>query len=223
MAPTTGIGGPPWMPVSCTTAWPLPRAISQRLSRHGHDARHREREREAAPEQQAVEALVHGARDQQHDRVVDDLHHGDAERVRGERDRHDGREREAGAQQRQAGEQVAEEERERDRQRDRRPVAPAQRGADDHAQDLADRAAGQAVQGGGDGDAGEVVVVVHRDVTSHLPPGQESPCPPSPAASAAAPAATSTPPACRPASTWSTTSPCCPPARRRAPRSSSGA
>ena len=32
IAATTGIGGPPWMPVSWTTAWPLPRAISQRLS-----------------------------------------------------------------------------------------------------------------------------------------------------------------------------------------------
>ena len=32
IAPTSRGDGPPWMPVSCTTAWPLPRAISQRLT-----------------------------------------------------------------------------------------------------------------------------------------------------------------------------------------------
>ena len=30
--PTTRGDGPPWMPVSCTTACPFPRAISQRLT-----------------------------------------------------------------------------------------------------------------------------------------------------------------------------------------------
>ena len=32
MAPTSFGDGPPWMPVSWTTAWPLPRAISQRFT-----------------------------------------------------------------------------------------------------------------------------------------------------------------------------------------------
>ena len=30
--PTTRGGGPPWMPVSCTAVWPLPRAISHRFT-----------------------------------------------------------------------------------------------------------------------------------------------------------------------------------------------
>src|SRR4051794_5769568 len=32
MPPTTRGSGPPWMPVRCTAAWPLPRPISQRLT-----------------------------------------------------------------------------------------------------------------------------------------------------------------------------------------------
>ena len=51
-------------------------------------------------------------------------------------------------QQRQHRQRVAEEEGEHDREHDRREVAPAQRGADDHPEHLADRAAGEAVHRG---------------------------------------------------------------------------
>ena len=57
------------------------------------------------------------------------------------------------AEQRHHRQRVAEEEREHDGERDRLPVAPAERGTDDHAEHLADRAAGQAVHGGAEGDA----------------------------------------------------------------------
>ena len=63
---------------------------------------HHERDRERAPEEEVVEAGLHGAGDREHDPVVDDLHHRDARRVRGERDRDDDAERQAGAEQRQA-------------------------------------------------------------------------------------------------------------------------
>ena len=62
-------------------------------------------------------------------------------------------ERHAGAQQRQGRERVAEEERQRDRERDGGAVGPPERGADDHAEDLADRTAGEAVQRRAEGDA----------------------------------------------------------------------
>jgi hypothetical protein len=52
------------------------------------------------------------------------------------------------AEQRQAGEGVAEEEPERYGERDRAPVGPSERGADDHAEHLADCAAGEALQCG---------------------------------------------------------------------------
>ena len=57
---------------------------------------------------------------------------------------------EAGAAYAGEGEQVAEEEGQHDRQRDARDVAPAPPGGEHHAQHLADRTAGQAVEGRGD-------------------------------------------------------------------------
>jgi cytochrome P450 len=51
------------------------------VDRHRDDARDRQREREAAPEQQVAEPGVHRAGDEQHDRVVDHLHRRDAQRV----------------------------------------------------------------------------------------------------------------------------------------------
>ena len=95
------------------------------------------------------------AGDEQHDRVVDDLHGRDRERVGGERDRHHHREREPGAQQRDAGQRVAERKREHDRERDRGEVREAERGGDGHPRDLADRTPGEAVKRGADRDAGE--------------------------------------------------------------------
>ena len=72
---------------------------------------------------------------------------------------------------------VAEEEREHDGQGDRRPGRPAERGADDHAEHLADRAAREAVQGRREGESVErllgvpaMLVVLrvgrHEDFTS---------------------------------------------------------
>ena len=117
------------------------------VDRVGDDAGDDQRERERAPEQDVADPGGHRAGDEQHDRVVDDLHDRDAEGVGGEGDRDDGRQRHPGPQQRQAGERVAEEERQRDGERHSAPLGEAQGGPDHHADDLADRAAGEAVQG----------------------------------------------------------------------------
>jgi hypothetical protein len=131
------------------------------VDRDRDDARDRQRERQAAPEQEVADAGVDRARYEQHDRVVDDLHGRDAQRVRREGDGDDGGERQARAQQRQAREPVAEQEGEGDRERDRGEVREPERGADDHAQHLADRASGQAVQGGADRELEGALVLVH--------------------------------------------------------------
>src|SRR5918995_982279 len=112
----------------------------------GDDAGDGQREGERAPEQDVADAGLHRPGDGEHQRVVDDLHYGDAEGVGGERDRHDGGEREARAQQREAGQRVAEQEGQPHGEGDGAPLGEAERGPDDHAQDLADRAAREAVQ-----------------------------------------------------------------------------
>ena len=113
-----GCRGPPWMPVSCTTAWPRPRAISQPLTGTAttpaiarEKARLPQNSRSPRPAARApgTSSMIG---------VVDDLHRRDAQGVGGERDRDDGGEREPGAQQRQARQRVAEEEGERDREHD---------------------------------------------------------------------------------------------------------
>ena len=102
---------------------------------------------EGAPEERRVEPCVHRTRHGEDDRIVDDLHHGDRQRVGRERDADRGAEREPTANERHERERVAEEKRERDGERDRRRVAPAERRADREAEHLADAAARQAVQG----------------------------------------------------------------------------
>ena len=143
------------MPVSWTTAWPLPRPISQRLTGTAK-APATTREKERLPQKSSESRPgLHRPGDRDHDRVVDDLHRRDAERVGGEGDRDHRRQRQSGAQQRQAGQGVAEEEGEADGEGDGPQVGEAERGPDRHPGDLADRAAGEAVQGGADGDGGE--------------------------------------------------------------------
>src|SRR5215218_4415425 len=83
------------------------------VHRVGRSAGEHERDREAAPEEHVLQLGVQCARNDEHERVVDDLHHGDADRVRGECDRGNRGECEAGAQQREARERVAEHERQR--------------------------------------------------------------------------------------------------------------
>jgi hypothetical protein len=65
----------------------------------------------------------------------------------GQRDRHHRAQREAGPQERDRRQDVAEDEGQADGQRDRRDVAPAERRGDDQADGLAEDAAGHAVQG----------------------------------------------------------------------------
>jgi hypothetical protein len=72
------------------------------------------------------------------------------ERVDGERGGDDGARCEAGAHERPGGEGEAEDVGESDGERDRSHIAPAQRRRDEHAGDLADHAAGQAVVRGAD-------------------------------------------------------------------------
>ncbi len=50
----------------------------------GHHERHRQREGQAAPEQEAAQSRLHRARHDEHYRVVNDLHDGYRERIRGE-------------------------------------------------------------------------------------------------------------------------------------------
>src|SRR5215207_9093788 len=79
-------------------------------------------------------------------------HDDDAEGVGGQGDRHDGGKGQTSAQERQAGQPVPEQEGERDGERDGAPLREAERGSDDHAEDLADRTAREAVQRGAEGD-----------------------------------------------------------------------
>ena len=132
-APTSLGEGPPWMPVSWTATWPLPRAISQRLT--GIATTPAITRATARLPQKSVlvrpASIAPGIASRIS--VVDDLHGRDAERVRGERDRDHRAEREPRAQQGQAGQRVAEEERQADGERDRARLREAERGADDDA------------------------------------------------------------------------------------------
>ena len=71
---------------TCTTAWPRPRAISQRFT--GNAATHATPSASASEPQKSgspsVAAIAPGI--DEHDRVVDELHHRDRERVGGERE-----------------------------------------------------------------------------------------------------------------------------------------
>lgn len=80
-AATRRVGGPPWIPVSCTAVWPLPRAISQRLSGTVNTKATASANESAPPEEDVAEAGLHRPGDDQHDRVVDDLHRCDREAV----------------------------------------------------------------------------------------------------------------------------------------------
>src|SRR5829696_1979871 len=74
----------------------LPAGEQPPVDREGGGAREHEGNREAAPEEKVTEPRIQRARDDEHERVVHDLHHGDADRVRCERNGGDGGEREAG-------------------------------------------------------------------------------------------------------------------------------
>lgn len=113
-----------------------------------HEERKDERVGEAPPEQPVVQVRIHGARNDEHHRVVDDLHHEDRERVGGEHDRQCSGERHSRTQQWHEGEQVSETECERNCERDGRDVAPTERRSDRQAKYLADRASCQAMSRG---------------------------------------------------------------------------
>ena len=134
-----------------------------------------ERHRQAAPEELVRQPRVHRARDGEHDRVVDDLHDRDAEGVHGQRDRDHRSEGHARSQQRPAGERIAEQERERHGERDGSPFGESGGRADDHPEDLADGAPGEAVEGGAQGHGVEglfvVVVCVLVHAPDYIPPG----------------------------------------------------
>src|SRR5205823_3129592 len=78
--------------------------------------------------------------------VVDDLHHGDRDGVRGDGEPERATGRNTGAQDRRERQGVAEAEREHDRDRDRGGVAPREGRRNDHPEHLADRTPGQAVE-----------------------------------------------------------------------------
>ena len=115
-----------------------------------HRCRHQERQRqrtgERHPEQGTRDTGVDGARDDQHGRVVDDLHHDDRDRVRGQSDLQRGSHIDAGPENAAHRQRIAEHERERDGQHHRAERVEAETAADDHPEYFTDRAARQAVQ-----------------------------------------------------------------------------
>ena len=106
----------------------------------------REARRDAEVDQRLTDPRLHGAGDQQHRGVVDDLHDRDRDRVRRQRDGHDGGEAEPGLEEGQRSQAEAEDIGESNGKGDGRQVAPAKRCADEHAQELTDHAAGEAVR-----------------------------------------------------------------------------
>ena len=161
-APTTRGGGPPWMPVSWTAAWPLPRASSQRLTgtvstNATASANERLPQKRTFVRPASIAPGIASMIALSTTSITAML-----TRVGGERDRDHRAERRARPQQRDARQHVAEEERERDRERDRAPFGEPERGAEDHPEHLADRTAGEAVQGGADRERGERGALARR-------------------------------------------------------------
>jgi hypothetical protein len=100
------------------------------------------------PEGRIDQPGVHGARDQRHDQVVRDLHDGDRECVGRKHHAQRGEEAKAGLDEGQGGQGVAEQEREPNGEADGDGGAESHRRSDHQAGDLADGAAGEAVQRG---------------------------------------------------------------------------
>ena len=122
-----------------------------------------------APEEGVQQAGVHGAGDQPHDEVVHDLHGEDGDGVRGEHETQGPTHADAGAQQGQGGQGIAEHEGQGDGHGGAGDVAPPEHGGQDQAEDLADGAAGEAVEGGAGGHVGHVVAgVVGDGVVVHV-------------------------------------------------------
>ena len=139
-----------------------------------------ERDRHPEPEDDVDQPGVHRPGDQRHDDVVDDLHGRDRQRVGGQDDAERRTDAETGLEQRQGRERVAEDEGQRHRQDDRPAGAQPDGGADHQAEDLADGAAGEAVQGGADrhragAGPGVVVLVLVRILVVVLRLGHEVP------------------------------------------------
>ncbi len=117
------------------------------VERSGDQEGHGEAAQQRAPEQRLAQVGVHRPRREGDDRVVDQFHHRDRDGVSGQRHLDRSLEVQAGPQDGEQRERVAEEECQPDRQRHGRDVAPQQGRADRHTGDLADGAPGQAVQG----------------------------------------------------------------------------
>ena len=125
-----------------------------------------------APEQGIQQAGVHGAGDQPHHEVVHDLHGEDGDGVRGEHEAQRLAHADAGAQQGQGGQGVAEHKGQGDGHGGARDIAPPEHGGQDQAEDLTDGAAGEAVEGGAGGHVGHVVAgVVGGGVVVHVVTG----------------------------------------------------
>jgi len=127
---------------------PAPARDERSVDGKRRQERDREGDGQAPPEQQVCQAGVEGAGPDEDDRVVDDLHDRDRQGVGRERQAQRGRERDPGTYQRDEGERIAEDEGQHDGDGDRRAVAPAEGRRDHETQDLADGAAGEAVEGG---------------------------------------------------------------------------
>ena len=65
IAPTVCGDGPPWMPVSWSTAWPLPRAISLRFTGKAATPAMTSATDRAAPEEHVAEPGLDRSRDQE--------------------------------------------------------------------------------------------------------------------------------------------------------------
>src|SRR3954447_20409082 len=144
------------------------------VDREGGPERDEEADGEAPPEEEVPKARFHGSRDDQDKAVVHDLHHGDRDSVGGERDPGGLAQRDSAPYQRSQRQRVTEEEREHYGDPDRGGVAPIERGRDDEPEDLADRAAREAVPGGAEGRTVQrlrlpVMSPSHRGADSNAP------------------------------------------------------
>ena len=120
-----------------------------------------QRDRQANPEERSVESGINGARHDQNEGVVAQLHCADRCRVRRQRQLQRFLQTQAVLQERPHAQRIAKRKSQNDRQCDARRRAPITGRGDDHAHNFANGAAGQTVQCRGGSGAVEGVVHIY--------------------------------------------------------------
>src|SRR5688500_2437805 len=137
-----------WLMESVHSRVPVPPCDEPVVDRVCKDPGDRQREKQAAPEICAGERRVHRTRKNQHDSVVDNLHHRDGNRIRGKRKRKCPAQRQSTSYERTQGHCIAEHERQHDGEDYGWRVSPPGSGSDDHPQNLSNSATSEAVDRG---------------------------------------------------------------------------